>query len=146
MEFSPSVHYFDMLCTARKLYSQFLEPLCRSKALTRNELDVLLFLYNHPGLDRAADVSGGRGIAKSHVSQAVALLEQKQLLERRFDPADRRTAHLALTPGGQAIAREGRDIQRSFFAAVCQGIAPEELALWGSLLERLRENMQQMNP
>ena len=113
--------------------------------MTRNELDVLLFLYNNPGYDRAADIVAHRGIAKSHVSLSVNNLEQKQLLQRRFDPEDRRTAHLELTEAGTIIAASARTLQERFFSGLYQGVTEEEFALWQSFSKRVFENMRQMD-
>ena len=107
--------YFDILPRAQKGYARMLEPVCRKWGLTRNELDILLFLLNNPGLDRAADIVTRRGIAKSHVSQSVGTLEGKGLLLRVEDSADRRTVRLRLTDLGMPVALEGREAQNRFF-------------------------------
>ena len=96
MEFS----YFDSLHQAQKAYARILEPVCVQWNTTRNELDILLFLFNNPGLDRAADIVNHRGITKSHVSLSVATLEARGLLLRRADPADKRIIHLRNGTGG----------------------------------------------
>ena len=119
--------FFGAMGKAKKEYARYLEPVCRSWSLTQNELAVLLFLYNNPGRDRAADIVDCRGIAKSHVSLAVSNLERRGILERRFDPSDRRMLRLALTQKGKQIAQEGRERQRLFFAELYAGITPEEL-------------------
>ena len=108
------INYFDLTGRAKKQYSRVLEPVSRKWALTQNELNVLLFLYNNPQYDRAADIVVCRGISKSHVSLSVNNLEGRGLL-RRFVSDDRRTAHLELTEQGRAIAQEGREAQRSYF-------------------------------
>ena len=69
------VNYFEAMGLAKKEYSRYLEPVCRHFRLTQNELAVVLFLYNNPGRDRAADIVSCRGIAKSHASLAVSNLE-----------------------------------------------------------------------
>lgn len=142
MEFDTSVKYFDMTGSARKLYTKYLDPLCKKWNLTHNELDVMLFLFNHPGVDRAVDISIGRGMAKSYVSQAVAALETRNLLIRSFDPADRRTAHLSLTDEGCEIAREGKKLQERFYSVVCSGITQEEFALWGRIIAKVSHNIE----
>lgn len=144
MDFDTYVKYLDMTGAARKLYARFLEPLCRKWELGRNEVDVILFLYNHPGLDRAVDISGGRGIAKSYVSQAVAGLERRGLLLREFDPADRRTAHLVLTDPGRGIAREGRRVQLAFFDAVYGVVTPQELSILSHIVNKVTENIEKL--
>lgn len=145
MDLDHSINYFDITGMARKLYGRFLEPLCRKWDLTRNELDVLLYLHNHPGKDRAVDVSEGRGMAKSHVSQSVAGLESRGLLLRQYDPADRRTAHLVLTDQARAIAREGKQIQLDFFDTIHRDVTPQESALLSRIVRKVCDNIDQLS-
>ena len=133
--------YFDALSRAKKEYSRCLEPMCRDFGLTHNELAVLLFLRNTPGLDRAADIVSCRGIAKSHVSLAVTRLEAQGILTRRYDPADRRACHLVLTEKGTEIAEAGAERQRQFFEALYVGISPEERELMRSVARQIMDNI-----
>lgn len=134
--------YFDVLNKAKKSYARCLEPICKKWGLTRNELDVLLFLYNNPPFDRAADIVSRRGMAKSHVSLSAANLEQQGLLVRRFDANDRRAAHLELTARGRAAAREGRDAQQRFFVQIFEGITTEEWEQWGKITQKVCVNIE----
>lgn len=145
MNTEASINYFDIMNIAKKNYSRLMTPLCRTYDLTRNELDVLLFLYNNPQYDRAADIVAHRGIAKSHVSLSVANLEERGLLIRRFEPADRRTAHLALTRLGTEITEKAREVQNKFFTAIHEGISDEEFALWGSITRKVSANIQNLD-
>lgn len=133
--------YFDAMGKAKKEYVRCLEPVCQRFCLTQNELTVLLFLRNNPGLDRAADIVSCRGIAKSHVSLAVSHLEARQILSRRFEPADRRACHLALTEKGMEIAEAGTERQRQFFEALYAGISPEERELMRSITQKIMDNI-----
>ena len=120
--------YFETMLRARKGYSRVMDPICQQWDLTRNELDVILFLYNNPEYDRASDVAARRGMAKSHVSLSVSTLESKGLLRRRTDPEDRRTVHLALVGDAVHIATQGRDAQAAFFGKIYAGLTDEEIA------------------
>ena len=133
--------YFDAMGKATKEYSRYLEPVCKRWNLTQNEMAVLLFLYNNPGRDRAADIVECRGIAKSHVSLAVSNLEQRKILTRHFEPTDRRTSHLALTEHGKEIAREGKERQRAFFHALYDGVGPEEMEQLRHLGQKIMTNI-----
>ena len=134
----------DTIPLAKKKYDSMMEPLCTRFNLTRNELDVLLFLANNPGLDRAADIVRIRQITKSHVSLSVSNLEQRGLLVRAYDAEDRRTAHLKLTEEALPIVREGGRIQQEFFGRVFAGLSDEELTLWRSILARVCLNIQSL--
>lgn len=142
MRFNASFNYFDIMSAAKKSYSKLLEPICRQWELTRNELDVLLFLYNNPEFDRAADIVSRRGIAKSHVSLSVSNLESRALLNRQFDVHDRRAAHLALTEQGRQIAAQARQVQMGYFAALYQGISEEEFEVWRKITQKVCDNIE----
>ena len=133
--------YFDAMSKAKKEYSRCLEPVCRGFGLTQNELAVLLFLRNNPGLDRAADIVSCRGIAKSHVSLAVSQLEARGILARRYDPSDHRACHLALTGKGMDIAEAGSQRQRQFFEALYARVTPEERELMRSVTRKIMDNV-----
>ena len=144
MRFSAEFDYFDAMASARKSYAKLLEPICQQWKLTRNELDILLFLYNNPEFDRAADIVSRRGIAKSHVSLSVASLEEKGLLLRRFSKTDRRTAHLELPEPGKIIAAQAREAQLGYLTVLYQGISPEEFEVWRNITLKVRENIKQL--
>lgn len=138
----PISTYFDILGKAQKIYSRQLDPVCRKWELTRNEVDVLLFLYNNPGFDRATDIVTHRGIAKSHVSMSVASLVDRDLVLRRYSSTDRRNAHLVLTEQGIAIAAEAREAQTAFFRILYDGIPREELDAMEQTMEKVRNNIE----
>lgn len=133
--------YFDFLTQSQKIYSRYLEPVCKKWELTRSEIDVLLFLYNNPQYDRAADIVSHRGMAKSHVSLSVANLTELGLLKRHFSPVDRRNAHLSLTQRAIPIAEEARHAQIQFADLLYQGISQEELQIWNGIIQRVYENI-----
>lgn len=142
MVFGSEVNYFDVMTVAKKHYAKLLEPICKQWELTRNELDILLFLFNNPEYDRAADIVSRRGITKSHVSMSVASLEEKGLLIRRFDENDRRTAHLELQDSGSAIAAQAREKQMQFFTLLYNGISQEEFDLWKKIQTQVYKNIE----
>ena len=137
--------YFETMLRARKGYSRVMEPICSQWDLTRNELDVILFLYNNPGMDRASDVATHRGMAKSHVSLSVTTLENKGLLRRRADPADRRAVHLELIGEAEDIARQGREAQAQFFSRIYAGLTSDEINAWTRMVEKVTQNIANLD-
>ena len=144
MHFAAEFDYFEAMASARKSYAKLLDPICQEWKLTRNELDIMLFLYNNPAYDRAADIVSRRGIAKSHVSLSVASLEEKGLLRRRFSEQDRRTAHLELLEQGQRIAAQAREKQVQYFSALYRGVSPEELEIWKNITQKVWDNIKNL--
>ena len=137
--------FFDILSQSQKAYSRQLEPVCKKWNVSRSEMDVLLFLYNNPGYDRAADIVTHRGMTKSHVSMSVASLCDLELLVRNFSEVDRRTAHLELTDRGREIAAEGKQAQQGFFARLYQDVPEEELELMKNVTRKVCENIENIN-
>jgi len=139
------IDYFGVTARAKKKYAAAMEPVCRQWGLTRNEVDVLLFLYNNPAYDRAADIVTRRGMTKSHVSLSVASLAQKGLLERRYTPEDRRTVHLKLLENGAKIAAEAQQEQEQFFRQLYRGVSPEELEVFNSITKIVIQNIEDLS-
>lgn len=136
--------FFTDLAKARKAYYQVLEPVCRKWQLTHNELDLILFLYNNPGLNRTADVVSFRGLTKSHVSLSAAHLEETGLLVKRQDPSDRRTVRLELTDAALVPAREGSGIQQKFVEMVYEGIPAADVAVYKSVFSQIIAKLADM--
>ena len=137
--------FFDILGQSQKAYGRHLEPVCKKWDLTRSEADVLLFLYNNPEYDRAADIVTHRGMTKSHVSLSVSSLADRGLLLRQDSPEDRRTVHLRLSEEGCAIAAEAREAQQRFFGGLYTGISPQELEQWDRITQKVFENIEILN-
>ncbi len=137
--------YFDLFSQSQKIYGRHLEPVYKKHDLTRNEVDVLLFLYNNPQYDRASDIVTRRGMTKSHVSMSVASLAERGLLDRETSPEDRRTVRLRLVGEGISIAREAREAQMRFFGQIYHGLTPKELELWGKINQKVSENIERLN-
>ena len=135
-------NYFDTMARAQKGYARLLEPICKKWDLTRNELDVILFLANNPEYDRAVDIVNNRGLAKSHVSMSVTSLENRGLLERIPDPADRRTVHLRLTEKAKEVTEVGVRVQKQFMDYLHQGVTQEQLEMMRLFAQRVYENIK----
>ena len=144
MHFVAEYSYFDAVSSVKKSYSKMLDPICQQWNLTRNELDIILFLYNNPVYTRSVDIVSHRGIAKSHVSLGVSSLEEKGLLTRRYSEQDRRTAHLELLEPGLHIAAAAREKQLQYFEALYRGISPEEFEVWKNIAKKVWDNIQNL--
>lgn len=120
--------------------------LCRdveaAYGLTRNEIDVLLFLANNPGYDTARDVVELRGLSKSHVCKSVDALTRRGWLEGAQDPRDRRCVHLRLLPAAGEAVEAARRVQAEFMALLYDGVTGEERAMLGGILAKIADNLR----
>lgn len=135
-------NYFDIMSRAQKGYARLLDPLCRKWDLTRNELDVLLFLANNPDYDRAVDIVNHRGLSKSHVSLSINSLEDRGFLRREEDPYDRRTVHLHLESAAKPVVEAGQMAQKRFFSYLHQGVTQEQIDLMMDFARKVNENIR----
>ena len=125
----------------RKLYGQLFAPLLERLGLTQLEMDILLFLANHPGKDTARDIVELRYLAKSHVSSGVESLAGRGMLERYYRPGNRKVIHLRLLPPAEAAVEAGREIQRQYAEILFRDFTPEERQRLDALLERIAGNV-----
>lgn len=68
------MNFFENQKTFSALYAALTEGVRKKYALTRADFDVLMFLYNNPQYDTAAQVVKYRRLVKSQVSVSVAEL------------------------------------------------------------------------
>jgi len=112
-----------------------------SERLSRLRLDVrqaamLLHVAAAEGKPQQVLVRSLR-IPASHVVALVDDLEQRRLLQRRGDPADRRVRRLHLTLQGRRVVRQLADVSALHEAALSVGLAPDEREQLMVLLRRL---------
>ena len=135
--------YFTHARTLELLYHKLQSPVLERYQMTQIELDILLFLSNHPGLDTAKDIVEVRRLTKSHVSAAVEGLSKKGYLLRTRRPDNRKLIHLALRPEAAPVVADGQANQRAFFQTLRQGFSAQEREQLDTLLLRVTENARQ---
>lgn len=126
--------------TIKRGYEAALRPVERDFDLTRNEVDVLLFLANNPGLNTARDIVELRGLTKSHVCKSVDSLTRRGFLSGLPDPGDRRLVRLVLLPPSGAAVQRARRAQRAFFDRLYRNITPEEQSVLAAVWDKIARN------
>jgi DNA-binding MarR family transcriptional regulator len=74
------------------------------------------------------------------ITAAVGRLEEKGLVRREADPADRRVARVSLTAAGERLVRRNRTRRDAFLALRLRRLAADELAT----LERAAEILERL--
>jgi DNA-binding MarR family transcriptional regulator len=96
--------------------------------VSMREYDVLYTLSKCPGPIRICELNRHVLLSQPALSRLVERLADRGLVERRSDPADRRSVHVSLTDAGRALQREvGRKHARSVARAMMAGLDPSEL-------------------
>ena len=139
MYYKTVILHLIQLCKRR--YASALQPVEQAHGLTRNEIDVLLFLSNNPGYDTARDIVELRALSKSHVCKSVDSLTRRGFLAG--EQAVRARAHGLQSAAGQAV-QDAQQAQQDFVLQLYQGMTPEEEQALYQALSRLVKNLKDM--
>lgn len=127
--------YVKLLRATRSVTAR-VEPLLARQNLTLTQLGVLEAILHkgrltHRELGRKVLTSAG------NMTDVVDKLEQRGLVRRERDAADRRLVRVELTPTGRALIQSLFPRHAADIAAAMAGLTTDELELLGDLLRRL---------
>lgn len=106
------------------------------------ELDILLFLHNHPAHDTATDIIKIRQLTKSHVSSSIKTLEEQGYLEKFYQGSNGKTIHLKITDKAAEILAGGLKAQKTFSSLVFQNFNDEQMANVKTNLKKITDSVQ----
>ena len=108
------MHFWDRHKTITAYYESLTKSLCDKYQLAQMEYDTLMFLYNNPQYNTAADIVKVRKSTKSHVSVSLKDLEDKGLIEKKQNAANKKCVEIFLLDKAREIVEEGVQVQRQF--------------------------------
>ena len=111
---------------------------CREFDLTTTQYGILYVLSRHPGSDQIS-LARLLGLDRSTTGMVVGRLEERQLLRRAIDPADKRKRLLELTPAGEKLLTRVQPVVRRAQERLFAPFDAEERELLVRLLDRLIE-------
>lgn len=135
----------ELLITGRqfqKMCEREYETIRKKYDLRKVELDMLYFLDYFQEARTAKDIAKMRQVSKAHISSAVENLVERQLLETREDPEDRRRMLLELTEAGGEIVKEVALIRKRMTEIVYDGITDQEKQVMQQAAKKMMQNMQ----
>ena len=111
--------------------------------LTKNEIDILLFLANNQPYDTSRDIVEYRALSKSHVCKSVASLFRRGYLKGEQDQRDRRLIHLKLQSEAMPAVREAQQMQQDFFNTIHRGMPVDELETVKAAFRKMARNIRE---
>jgi DNA-binding MarR family transcriptional regulator len=108
-------------------------------ALSITEWRIMAVLGEYPGIS-ADEVSLKTQIEKSILSRAISKLLQRKLLERSFDPADKRRSMLRLTHTGIAVYDELVPMSYDYEQALLTCFSDTERDQFSEFIDRLYQH------
>jgi DNA-binding MarR family transcriptional regulator len=135
MEFLGSV-----ISDVSRLLRRSFDARARGIGVTRPQWQVLTTLARNEGVNqgRLAELLDVEPIT---VCRMLDRLQEGDLVERRADPADRRSWRLFLTDKAQALLAELRPLAEAMLEEALEGIDEADRALLRETLERMRANL-----
>ncbi|MQY20489.1 MarR family winged helix-turn-helix transcriptional regulator [Nocardia macrotermitis] len=137
--------FTDLVRAQTRLYNAVAERLKATAGIASGHFELLRYVRDHPDA-RVADVASTFAIGVGTTSKIVDRLEKNGWLERRPNPANRRSSLLALTPEGESQVSRAEPIwQSAIHEILTPAIPPTHRTALTEALATLRTDLEQRN-
>ena len=119
---------------------KYLEVRLKPYDLTTEQFQVLKHLEIESGVTQNI-VCAGVGKSPANITRILDRLENKQYIERRDNPEDRRSSLVFLTDEGRALINEVVSMLSDFEACITEGIEVSQLADMKNNLKKIQQNI-----
>lgn len=114
-------------------------------SLSVNDITLLRAITTH-GPVRISDLAAWQGVDKSTVTPQVRRLEERGLVSRQGDPADRRATLLTLTDPGRQTLRNMDEAGRRLFGQALDSWPDADRRTLAALMQRLAAELDDVPP
>lgn len=136
------MHFWDQHKVITYYYESLSKSICEKYNLTKMEYDILMFLYNNPQFNTAADIVKVRKSTKSHVSIALKDLEKKGMIERRKNPNNKKIIEVFLLEKAKKISDEGMNLQKRLMHNLLDGFSDDEKKMCKIMFDKIAANAE----
>lgn len=133
-------HHMDIT----RYYDLLAGEVCEKHKVTRMEYNIIMFLYNNPQHNTAADIVKVRKSTKSHVSTSLKELEQRGMVKRVQSLNNKRHVEIALLDKARPVVMDGCQVQKRFEKGVLSGLSQEEKDACVSLFLKICNNAEEL--
>lgn len=132
--------FWDKHKTITTCYELLSSKVCDEYGLTQMQYDILMFLYNNPQHNTAADIVKIRKSTKSHVSTSLKGLEDRGLIKRLQSAENKKHIEIVLLENAMPIIEDGIKAQKDFASNVLSGLTNEEKRICMSVFDKICRN------
>lgn len=132
--------FWDKHKTITTCYELLSSKVCDEYGLTQMQYDILMFLYNNPQHNTAADIVKIRKSTKSHVSTSLKDLEDRKLIKRLQSAENKKHIEIVLLENAMPIIEDGIKAQKDFASNVLSGLTNEEKRICMSVFDKICRN------
>ena len=138
------MHFWDEHKTITRYYEMKMAGVCEKYDLRQMEYDILMFLYNNPKYNTAADIVRIRKSTKSHVSTSLKVLEDRGFIDRRVDKDNKKHVTIHLLQLANEVIEDGIWVQKEFAQDMFEGLSEEEIKVFMSVFQKVYDNAERM--
>lgn len=128
------------LSDAARLMRRAFDERARNIGVTRPQWQVLVVLKRHEGVNQGG-LAELLDVEPITVCRMVDRLQEADLVERRADPADRRSWRLYLLPKAEDLLGHLRPLADEMIEEALEGIEPADRVALAAMLDRIRQNL-----
>ncbi|MGH3252527.1 MAG: MarR family winged helix-turn-helix transcriptional regulator [Trebonia sp.] len=134
--------FTDLVRAETRLYNAVAERVRAEAGVGAGHFELLRHVRDHPEA-RVADLAAAFAIGVGTTSKIVDRVEKEGWLERRPNPANRRSSLLALTPAGESVVSRAEPAWQAALAEILgAAVTPEELTALSLALGALRADLE----
>jgi MarR family multiple antibiotic resistance transcriptional regulator len=134
--------FTDLVRVETRLYNAVAERVKAHAGVGAGHFEMLRYVRDNADA-RVADLAAAFAIGVGTTSKIVDRLEKEGWLERRPNPANRRSSLLALTPEGESVvARAEPAWQAAIQEFLGAAVTPDELTALARTLDALRSDLE----
>jgi len=131
---------FSLVGDVSRMARRAFDTKAREIGVTRPQWQVLVMLRRHEGVNQGG-LAELLDVEPITVCRMVDRLQEADLVERRPDPADRRSWRLHLTDKAEELLAQLRPLGEAMEAQALGGISAQERAVLAAALNRIRANL-----
>lgn len=135
-------HVAAKLADVSRLMRRSFDARARGIGVTRPQWQVLSALRRHEGIHQGG-LAELMDVEPITVCRMVDRLQEGDLVERRADPADRRSWRLFLTDRAKSLIEQLRPLATDLFEEAFAGLSGDERAQFERAVDQIRANLLQ---
>ncbi|MBS0477550.1 MAG: MarR family transcriptional regulator [Proteobacteria bacterium] len=135
---------FSKIADVSRLARRSFDARAREIGVTRQQWQVLVTLRRHEGVNQGG-LAELLDVEPISVCRMVDRLQEAELVERRPDPADRRSWRLFLTDKAGALLAQLHPLSEELETQALEGISPAQRDAMNALLDAIRQNLTPSN-
>jgi DNA-binding MarR family transcriptional regulator len=134
--------FTDLVRVETRLYNAVAERVKAAAGVGAGHFELLRHVRDHPDA-RVADLASAFAIGVGTTSKIVDRLEKEAWMQRRPNPANRRSSLLALTPAGESVVARAEPAWQAAIQEILGGaVTCDELTVLARALDGLRSDLE----